>query len=202
MNNQALKSNTTEDVTKNRGFEILHHSYRLKTASGKNLSEKLSISEEEEDFPDWQYYIHNLVFRASGEFKEICLNEIKPWIETKVCIDPDKYDKYLEGLVHNFEKTDDISYDGQPLFVWNPINTSGIDRESLFVTGYKDNYSSFLSYNEKFDVFRFHEYLQYNPATTGLLKFIDELKEGKSYGITCDYNQFYSTLKSLEFFWD
>jgi len=70
------------------------------------------------------------------------------------------------------------------------------------VTGYIDNYSSFLSYNEKFDVFRFHEYLQHNPATTGILNFIDELKEGKSYGITCDYNQFYSCLKSLEFWWD
>jgi hypothetical protein len=59
-----------------------------------------------------------------------------------------------------------------------------------------------MSYNEKFDVFRFHEYLQHNPATTGILHFIDELKEGKSYGICCDWNQFYSCLRSLEFFWD
>jgi hypothetical protein len=59
-----------------------------------------------------------------------------------------------------------------------------------------------MSYNEKFDVFRFHEYVQHNPATTGILNFIDELKEGKSYGITCGYNQFFGALKALEFFWD
>ena len=51
-----------------RGFEILHHSYRSKWASGEKFAEKLGITEEDE-FPDWQYYIHNLIFRATGEFR-------------------------------------------------------------------------------------------------------------------------------------
>jgi len=189
--------NETED----RQFEILHHSYRSRWASGEKFAEKIGIFEEGDEFPDWQYYVLNLVFRASGDFRGMCLDETKKWKETKFCIDPEKYDEYIDGLEHDFSE-ECGEYNGEPTYKWNTINNSGIDRSSLFVTGYTDNYCSFLSYNEKFDVFRFHEYLQHNPATTGILNFIDELKEGKSYGISCDYNQFFGCLRALEFFWD
>ena len=187
-----------------RQFEILHHSYRSRWASGKKFAEKLGITKEEDEFPDWQYYIHNLIFRATDDFKQMCLEETKKWKKTQVCIDTEKYDEYIDGLEHDFgdDREPVGEWNGEPTYEWKTINHSGIDRESLFVTGYTDNYSSFLSYNEKFDVFRFHEYLQHNPATTGILHFIDELKEGKSYGITCDYNQFFACLKALEYFWD
>ena len=193
--------NETED----RQFEILHHSYRSRWASGKKFAEKLGIPREEGDeIPDWQYYILNLVFKASGDFREMCLAETKKWKKTQFCIDPEKYDEYIDGLEHDFgdDREPVGEWNGEPTYEWKTINHSGIDRSSLFATGYTDNYCSFMSYNEKFDVFRFHEYLQHNPATTGILHFIDELKEGKSYGITCDYNQFYGALKSLEFWWD
>ena len=49
-----------------RGFEILHHSYRSKWASGEKFAQKIGITKEEDEIPDWQYYIHNLVFRATG----------------------------------------------------------------------------------------------------------------------------------------
>lgn len=183
-----------------RGFEILHHSYRAKWASGEKFGQIIG----EDEIPDWQYYIHNLVFRATGEFKEMCMLEVAKWKDVKVCIDTEKYDEYLDGLEHDFydDREPVGEWNGEPTYEWKTINNSGIDRESLFVTEYTDNYSSFLSYNDKFDVFRFHEYLQHNPATTGILQFIDELREGKSYGITCDYNQFYCCLKTLEYFWD
>jgi hypothetical protein len=167
-------------MEKDRLFEILHFSYRKRTASGEKFAEKLNLEDGPDEFPDWDYYICNLVFRATGE-----------------------YDEYLKGVEHNFEEIEGKTYNGEPLYEWKTINNTGIDRSSLFVTGYTDNYSSFMSYNEKFDVFRFHEYLQANPATDGLLKFIEELKEGKRhYGICCGYHQFFSCLKSLEFFWD
>ena len=86
-----------------REFEILHHSYRSKWASGEKFAQKIGITEEEGDeIPDWQYYIHNLVFRASGEFKEICLNETKKWKEMSVCIDTEKYDQYIDGTEFDF----------------------------------------------------------------------------------------------------
>jgi hypothetical protein len=191
-----------------RQFEILHHSYRMYWASGKKFAEKIGIEEDEgDDFPDWQYFNHNLVFRASGEFKEMCLQDTKRWKESSVCIDIERYDQYIDGLDFDFgdEETREPvgEYNGQKYYPLDIKNNSGIDRDSLFVKGYTDNFSTFLSYNEKFDIFRFHEYLQYNPATIGILKFIDELKEGeKKYGICCDYNQFYAAMKSLEFFWD
>lgn len=186
-----------------RLFNILHFSYREKWASGKKFAERINLEGEHDEFPDWNYYICNLVFRATDEFREMCLQDTAKWKETRVCIDIEKYDEYLNGVTHKFVQVEGTSYNGEPLYEWETINNSGIDKSGLFVTGYTDNYTSFLSYNEKFDVFRFHEYLQYNPATTGILKFIEELKEGdKKYGITCDYNQFYSCLKSLEYFWD
>jgi hypothetical protein len=187
-----------------RGFEILHYSYRSKWASGEKFAKTLGMYDEDSDVPDWQYYVLNLVFRATGDFKEMCMLDTKDWKETKVCIDTDKYEQYLNGLTHEFSEDREPvgEYNGQPTYEWTTVNNSGIDRSSLFVMGYVDNYSSFLSYNEKFDVFRVHEYLQHNPATIGILQFIDQLKEGKSYGVTCDYNQFYSCIKSLEFWWD
>ena len=188
--------------TEDRQFEILHFSYRKRTASGEKFAEKLNIEGESDEFPDWDYYICNLIFRATGELKRLCEDECKKWKETKVCIDTEKYDEYIHGVDHEFVEIEGSSYNGEPLYRWETINNTGIDRSSLFMTGYTDNYSSFLSYNEKFDVFRFHEYVQHNPATTGILQFIDELKEGKSYGICCDYHQFFSAMKALEFFWD
>jgi hypothetical protein len=199
MGDAVLKVDQKED----RLFDILHLSYREKWASGKKFAEKLNLEGETDEFPDWNYYICNIVFRARGELKHLCMMECEKWKEIRVCIDTEKYDEYLQGVEHDFVEIEGSSYNGEPLYSWETINNTGIDRDSLFVTGYTDNFSSFLSYNEKFDVFRFHEYLQYNPATTGILQFIEELKEGKkSYGICCDYNQFYSCLKSLEFFWD
>lgn len=188
-------------------FEILHHSYRLRWASGQKFAEKLHLPKEEADeFPDWQYYTYNLVFRASGEFKKICLQETQKWKETSVCIDTEKYDEYIDGIEFDFgdkETREPVGeYNGEPYYPLNMKNNSGIDRDSLFVKGHIENFSTFLIYIEKFDVFQFRDYLQYNPATIGILKFIDELKDGKSYGITCSYNQFYGCLKSLEFFWD
>jgi hypothetical protein len=186
-------------MEKDRLFEILHFSYRKRTASGEKFAKKLNLEDGPDEFPDWNYYICNLVFRATGELKDLCMAETAKWKETKFCIDPEKYDEYLKGVEHDFEEIEGKTYNGEPLYEWKTINNTGIDRSSLFVTGYTDNYSSFMYYNEKFDVFRFHEYLQANPATDGLLKFIEELKEGKRhYGICCGYHQFFSAMKSLD----
>jgi len=205
MNDQAIISKKSLE---DRQFEILHHSYRVYWASGEKFAQNIGIEKKEGDeFPDWQYFNHNLIFRASREFKEMCLQDTKKWREISICIDTEKYDEYIAGTDFDFgdeEIREPVGeYNGVPYYPLDIKNNSGIDRDSLFVKGYTDNYASFLTYIEKFDVFRFHEYLQHNPATTGILKFIDELKEGeKHYGICCDWNQFYAALKSLEFWWD
>ncbi len=181
-------------------FKILHHSYRLKWASGQKIAEIL----DEDEVPDWKYYVYNLVFRASGNLKEMCMKDTQKWKEEKVCIDTEKYDEYIRGLSLNYgeltsEKLNEKSYSYYPVEF---ENNSGIDRESLFVQGYLDNFSPFLIYIDKFDVFQFREYIQYNPATTGIIQFIEELKHECNYGITANYSQFYSCLKALEGFWD
>jgi hypothetical protein len=204
MKDQAL---ATSQKTKEHQFEILHHSYRMRWASGQKFAEKFHLcGEGPEEIPDWQYYSYNLVFRAFDDFKGMCLAETKNWKEGSVCIDTQKYDEYIEGIDFDFgdEEIREPAgeYNGEPYYPLDFKNNSGIDRDSLFVKGHIENFSPFLIYIEKFDVFWFREYLQYHPATTGIIKFIDELKEGKSYGITCSYHQFYCCLKSLEYFWD
>lgn len=179
-------------------FEILHHSYRLRWASGQKLAQILG----EDDVPDWQYYTYNLVFRAKNEFKEMCMSDTLNWKDGRVCIDTEGYDKYIDGLSMSWDREEILHADGKPYHEVKIENGSGIDRDSLFVKGKIENISPFLIYIEKFDVFQFREYLQYNPATEGILKFIDELKTGCNYGITANYSQFYSCLKALEGFWD
>ena len=45
MDDVALKSEEIED----RGFDIIHFSYRKKTASGKNFAEKLNLEGETDE---------------------------------------------------------------------------------------------------------------------------------------------------------
>lgn len=179
-------------------FEILHHSYRLKWASGQKIAEIL----DEDEIPDWQYYVYNLVFRATGEFKEMCIEDTKKWKKGQVCIDTKKYDDYIDGIEIDWNKEEKIDVEGKSYIPVELKNRSGIDRDSLFVNGYIENISPLLVYREKFDVFHFREYLQYHPATTGIIQMIDDLKNRRSYGIQASYSQFYSSLKALEGFWD
>lgn len=181
----------------NSDFVILHHSYRLKWASGKNLSEIL----HEDGIDDWQYIVYNLVFRASNELKEMCLKDTQKWKEGRVCIDTEKYDEYIDSISIDWNYNETL-INGEKCYPVTIKSSSNIDKSSLFVNGYIENFSPFLVYHEKFDVFQFKEYLQYNPATMGILKFIDELKNDCSYGIAANYSQFYSCLKALEGFWD
>lgn len=181
-----------------KDFEILHHSYRVKWASGQKLAKIL----DEDEIPDWQYYIYNLVFRASGEFKEMCMEDTKKWKQGRVCIDTEKYDEYINGIEFHWNKKEEENIDGESYIPVKFKNNSGIDKNTLFVNGYLENISPFLVYHDKFDVFQLREYFQYHPATTGIIQMIEDLKNGRSYGIQASYSQFYSCIKSLEYWWD
>jgi hypothetical protein len=183
-------------------FEILHLSHRLRWASGEKFSDMMHESldvdgEEAEEIPDWQYYIFNLVFRASGEFKDQCMLDTKIWKPGRVCLDTEKYEEYLCGIEFDF-----VEEEGTKYHRVESKNTSGIDCDSLFVKGYEQVLSTFLRYHDKFDVFQYRDYLQYNPSTTGILLHLEELKNGIHKGITAEYSQFYGCLRSLENFWD
>lgn len=180
-------------------FEILHHTYRVKWASGEKIAKIL----DEDTVPDWQYYVYNLVFRASNEFKPMCMNDTLNWKKGRVCIDTEKYDQYIDSLSFRCLKDQKIEDEkGNPYYEVKLESDMDIDPDTLYVKGHIENFSPFLVYIPKFDVFQFREYLQYNPATQGIIQFIEELKSGCNYGITANYSQFYSCLKALEGFWD
>ena len=130
------------------------------------------------------------------------MRDTKNWKEGRVCIDTEKYDEYINGIEFDWNHNEEEYIEGKPFIPVKFKNNSGIDKNTLFVNGYLENISPFLVYHEKFDVFHFREYLQYHPATTGIIQMIEDLRNGRSYGIQASYSQFYSCLKSLEGFWD
>jgi hypothetical protein len=101
----------------------------------------------------------------------------------------------LEGLADDEEKDDN------GLIPIEFVNDNGLEREDVYTKGYQENWNTMFQYNEKFDVFRFYEYFEINPATEGIIVYIKELQQ--MYNPDTYYaGQFFRALKSLEIWWD
>jgi hypothetical protein len=101
----------------------------------------------------------------------------------------------LEGLADDEEK------DEYGLIPIEFVNDNGLEREEVYTKGYQENWGTMFQYNEKFDVFRFYEFFEINPATEGIIQYIKELQQ-MSNPDTYYAGQFFRALKSLEIFWD
>ncbi len=164
-------------------------------------------------------YKINLVFRASDtddeyySTKQKFLDECKEWKKTEIVQDLDLYEKYSDGLRMINKRTgmdmlDKVKYaepeeteDKSELIPIEFINLNNLEREEVYTKGYQENWNTMFQYNEKFDVFRFYEYFEINPATEGIIAYIKELQQ-MSNPDTYYAGQFYRALKSLEIFWD
>lgn len=183
-----------------KSFDILHFSYR--------------------NWPSYHEqgcYKVNLVFRVwdineNSYTKMKFLNECKEWREAEIVTDLELEEKYSSGLEiinadtgkclledWNEEKKEYI--DNKKLIPIGFININNIEREEVYIKGYQENWNSMFEYIEKFDVFRFYEFFEINPATKGIIEYIEELKKMDN---TDEYHadQFFRTLKALEIFWD
>lgn len=175
-------------------FEILHFSYR--------------------EFPSFREngcYKINLVFRAWGSYvKSRFLTEADDWIERRVVKDKELAEKYTKGLrMVNADTGKDLLEDWKeceendmessiPVAF---VSDSGIKSEDVYFTAYEKNLTNMLTYNEKFDVFRFYEYFEINSITDGIIQHIKNLK---SLDNKDEYHaeQLLRAIKSLEFWWD
>ncbi len=177
-------------------FEILHFSYR-----------------QWPSYHEQGCYKINLVFRASDtddeyySTKQKFLDECQEWKKSEIVQDLDLHRKYSDGLrVINKKTGKDLldriqGEDEDGLIPVEFVNDNGLEREDVYTKGYQENWNTMFQYNEKFDVFRFYEFFEINPATEGIIAYIKELQQ--MYNPDTYYaGQFYRALKSLELWWD
>jgi hypothetical protein len=180
-------------------FEILHFSHRKWNS-----------------YHEQGCYKINLVFRASDtddeyySTKQKFLDECKEWKKTEIVQDLELHEKYSDGLrmINKIsgkglleEIVSDEEKDDDGLIPIEFVNDNGIEREDVYTKGYQENWGTMFQYNEKFDVFRFYEFFEINPATEGIIAYIKELQQ--MYNPDTYYaGQFFRALKSLELWWD
>jgi hypothetical protein len=161
-------------------------------------------------------YRINLVFRASDtddeyySTKQKFLDECQEWKKSEIVQDLDFFQKYSDGLRMINKKSgknlleglaDDEEKDDDGLIPIEFVNDNGLEREDVYTKGYQENWGTMFQYNEKFDVFRFYEFFEINPATEGIIAYIKELQQ--MYNTDTYYaGQFFRALKSLEIWWD
>lgn len=187
---------------KNKSFEILHFSYRHWGSYHENGCYNL-----------------NLVFRASDNddkyysSKQRFMYETEEWHKTEIVQDTELEEKYVLGLdvlnantgkciLEDWKETKEREdFDENELISIDIVNRDGIDRKDVYIEGYSRNESMMLKYIGKFDVFRFYEFFEMNPATKGIIEYIEELKK------IPNPDQYHSgqllrAIKSLEHWWD
>jgi hypothetical protein len=181
-----------------KSFEILHLSVRHNPS-----------------YHDEGCYKLNLVFRVWDTddccyTKERFLDESAEWKKTLVVTDVERAERYLSGLRMINPKTGNDLLDDwkeckeeggyKPLPV-SFTSDSGLESEDIYITAYQHNSNGILTYNKKFDVFRFYEYFKINSVTDGIISYLRELQ------LKYDKDTYYAeqlllALKSLEFWWD
>jgi hypothetical protein len=183
-------------------FEILHFSYRKWNS-----------------YHEQGCYNVNLIFRASDSddeyysSKQRFMYETEEWHKSEIVQDLELEQKYIHGLKAKIKKTGKDLFDGwreekesedfdpNELVEIDIVNEEGIDREDVYLKGYQRNESMMLQYIEKFNVFRFYEFFEINPATKGIIEYIEELRKLNN---PDQYHsgQFLRAIKSLENWWD
>ncbi len=183
-----------------KSFEILHFSYR-----------------HWKSFHPEGCYRLNLIFRASDKddeyysTKQRFLDECKEWKKSEIITDLELYEKYKDGLqildadtgreLFNRRTQEEKDEDDREYIPIKFSNTNNIEREDVYIKGYQENFGTMFQYIEKFDVFRFYEYFEINPATKGIIQYIEQLKE-MSNPDTYYAGQFLRALESLQLWWD
>lgn len=188
-----------------KSFEILHFSYR-----------------HWHSYHNTGCYNLNLIFRAFDDdehysTKQRFMYETEEWHKTEIIQDLELEKKYINGLTVLNKKTgkdlfnglkeewkdekEREDYDPNELIEIDIINEDGMEREDVYIKGYQRNESMMLQYIDKFDVFRFYEFFEINPATRGIIEYIEELKKIENPDVYYG-GQFHRALKSLELWWD
>lgn len=161
----------------NKDINILHFSYRVRGIYSKSLGTSMEARV-------------NIVFKVINDdsfMKKRCEYESLEIQKIQTLSSIAEYEKYLSEV----EEVKDICE-------WIKEDNT-FDR--VFKTSYKVNDNPLLTYIPKFDVYRFHEWVDWTPATRGIIKEIESLMSGDNWSSTTDDFQFLRCLRALDIFW-
>lgn len=181
-------------MSENKGFEIIHLSFRKKT------------SEATYGGPV-NYYIANIVFRITEEYTKGRMDYIMQENERiRVAPSEELHNKYYEDLHFSYDKKEEINVDGEKFYPVDIVNKHGLTDEDVFIWAYRRNMdplNGFVNYIEKFDCYQMREYFQDNPVVRGIIQYLQDMKDGEPNPTRVVYSeQFLNTLENLCWWWD
>lgn len=147
--------------------------------------------------PSVKWYQVNIIIEAKDEHLHSVLKaKTEDWTQIEYCDSIEEGEKYFKGLRLNFEKeTSELS---KAIF----SHDENMERGDVFKKGYKYNYGPYMTYIEKFDVFRYYDFIEKNGITEHALKYINALAQGKSDSRFAHWGQLNRCLETLFLWWD
>lgn len=161
----------------NNEFEILHFSYRVRETYTDELESPMEAKV-------------NLVFKVidkSGYLNRRCERESSEISEVITLSSIEDYNNY----VSNLEQVTDIGS-------WCNEQKQ---YEKVFIKSYTINDMPLLTYIPKFDVYRFSEWVDWSPATQGIIEEIKLISQGENKSSSSIGCHFLRCLRALDIFW-
>ncbi len=166
-------------------LQILHLSYRESSSDS-----------------DYKWLKVNIVFRLFEEHEKFsCDAEASEYTKTYLWEVEDPEVIHLHFLNTKMEWSE---ADGKGLTTLKDFVTEPeYDISHLKRSGWQTNFDQLLLKIEKFDVYRYHDYVEDNPVTRGALKLLEELKEnGSNDSRFAPFSTFIRSIRALHLFWD
>lgn len=176
-------------------YEILHFSVRPRFCGKSGF-------QPTKDTFEVPYAIVNIVFRAMpDEDDEMPNNWIKhsssEYQEVWAAESIEAIEDYDNNTVTEFEPIKDDELFGRVVFK----HMDGRSYEDIFKKGYTRKPYTLIRHIEKFDVYRYGEYIEWNPATIGILQTIEQIKNNYSGSQFTDACLFERCMEALDKFW-
>lgn len=171
----------------NHDFDILHLSYR-----------------ESDPDSEYKWLKVNIVFKVTDELNgQLCDNYSSAWTKTFIweVDDPARIDQYFLHTRMEWEDDDDLEKGHKKLagFRTDPQYDISYTKKH----GWSINNFEFLKKIEKFNVYRFHDYIEDNSITRSALLMLEGLKNGEDTGSRfVSFSTLTRCLMVLHLFWD
>ena len=166
---------------------ILHLSYREGSSDGDENYKWLKV---------------NIVFKVFDEHDiGLCDGEAAPWTKTYL-YEVDDPEKITLHFAHTRIKWSKPNKEGNStLQDW--ITDPQYDISDKKREGWQTNFCQLLTKIEKFNAYRYHDYVEDNPATRGALAMLEELKNQKANSSRfVPSSTLIRSLRTLDSYWD
>lgn len=152
--------------------------------------------------PDYKWFKVNIVFRVFDEYHiSQCDNEAAEWTKSYLyeVDDPEKITLHFSHTRIKWSKPDKNGTTTLTDWITDPkYDISDKKRD-----GWQTNFCQLLTKIEKFNVYRYYDFVEDNPATRGALAMLEELKTQKTNDSRfVPFSTLMRSLRTLDAFWD